>query len=181
MPPGYFKSPYAQGGAIVPSLTAHSCPKHFKSISAFVFAVADLENNSPPRARAGGHHVLVLPNNCVTLDGSRSTDDQGVVSYLWVRDGQSPAAGVSARRELSCSHHTESVCSGCCKEVPPAGRLPRQTGMSPALEPVKSKVKALGDLAPGQSSLFGSRVTAFSLCPHTAEREGSLVSPLQGR
>ncbi|XP_002915857.1 dyslexia-associated protein KIAA0319 homolog isoform X2 [Ailuropoda melanoleuca] len=51
------------------------------------------ENNSPPRARAGGHHVLVLPNNCVTLDGSRSTDDQGVVSYLWVRDGQSPAAG----------------------------------------------------------------------------------------
>ncbi|XP_040500858.1 dyslexia-associated protein KIAA0319 homolog isoform X4 [Ursus maritimus] len=51
------------------------------------------ENNSPPRARAGGRHVLVLPNNCITLDGSRSTDDQGVVSYLWVRDGQSPAAG----------------------------------------------------------------------------------------
>ncbi|XP_032280611.1 dyslexia-associated protein KIAA0319 homolog isoform X2 [Phoca vitulina] len=50
-------------------------------------------NNSPPRAHAGGRHVLVLPNNCVTLDGSRSTDDQGVVSYLWVRDGQSPAAG----------------------------------------------------------------------------------------
>nr|XP_025746821.1 dyslexia-associated protein KIAA0319 homolog [Callorhinus ursinus] len=51
------------------------------------------ENNSPPRAHAGGRHVLVLPNNCITLDGSRSTDDQGIVSYLWVRDGQSPAAG----------------------------------------------------------------------------------------
>uniref|UniRef100_A0A2K5WV51 KIAA0319 n=1 Tax=Macaca fascicularis TaxID=9541 RepID=A0A2K5WV51_MACFA len=51
------------------------------------------ENNSPPRARAGGRHVLVLPNNSVTLDGSRSTDDQGIVSYLWIRDGQSPAAG----------------------------------------------------------------------------------------
>ncbi|XP_075561435.1 dyslexia-associated protein KIAA0319 homolog isoform X2 [Pelecanus crispus] len=51
------------------------------------------ENNSPPRARAGGKHVLVLPNNSVTLDGSRSADDQGIVSYLWIRDGQSPAAG----------------------------------------------------------------------------------------
>ncbi|NWZ03111.1 K0319 protein, partial [Loxia curvirostra] len=51
------------------------------------------ENNSPPRARAGGKHVLVLPNNSVTLDGSGSADDQGIVSYLWIRDGQSPAAG----------------------------------------------------------------------------------------
>ncbi|NXV85318.1 K0319 protein, partial [Calonectris borealis] len=51
------------------------------------------ENNSPPRAHAGGKHVLVLPNNSVALDGSRSADDQGIVSYLWIRDGQSPAAG----------------------------------------------------------------------------------------
>ncbi|XP_060045280.1 dyslexia-associated protein KIAA0319 homolog [Erinaceus europaeus] len=51
------------------------------------------ENNSPPRAQAGGRHVLVLPNNSITLDGSRSTDDQGIVSYQWIRDGQSPAAG----------------------------------------------------------------------------------------
>ncbi|KFZ65050.1 Dyslexia-associated protein KIAA0319, partial [Podiceps cristatus] len=51
------------------------------------------ENNSPPRAHAGGKHVLVLPNSSVTLDGSRSSDDQGIVSYLWIRDGQSPAAG----------------------------------------------------------------------------------------
>ncbi|NXQ70872.1 K0319 protein, partial [Quiscalus mexicanus] len=51
------------------------------------------ENNSPPQAHAGGRHVLVLPNNSVTLDGSGSADDQGIVSYLWIRDGQSPAAG----------------------------------------------------------------------------------------
>ncbi|NXC07516.1 K0319 protein, partial [Orthonyx spaldingii] len=51
------------------------------------------ENNSPPQAHAGGKHVLVLPNNSVTLDGSGSADDQGIVSYLWIRDGQSPAAG----------------------------------------------------------------------------------------
>lgn len=62
---------------------------------AFVFVMSDLENNSPPRAQAGGRHVLMLPNNSITLDGSRSTDDRGIVSYLWIRDGQSPAAGVS--------------------------------------------------------------------------------------
>ncbi|GAB5571178.1 dyslexia-associated protein KIAA0319-like protein homolog isoform X1 [Prionailurus iriomotensis] len=29
------------------------------------------ENNSPPRAQAGGRHALLLPNNRITLDGSR--------------------------------------------------------------------------------------------------------------
>ncbi|XP_032717659.1 dyslexia-associated protein KIAA0319 homolog [Lontra canadensis] len=61
--------------------------------TAVVAVTVQPANNSPPRAHAGGHHVLVLPSNGITLDGSRSTDDQGVVSYLWVRDGQSPAAG----------------------------------------------------------------------------------------
>ncbi|KAM9666223.1 LOW QUALITY PROTEIN: dyslexia-associated protein KIAA0319 homolog [Trichechus inunguis] len=51
------------------------------------------ENNSPPTAQAGGRHILVLPNNSITLDGSRSNDDQGIVSYLWTRVSQSPAAG----------------------------------------------------------------------------------------
>ncbi|XP_078224312.1 dyslexia-associated protein KIAA0319 homolog isoform X5 [Callithrix jacchus] len=62
------------------------------STSALTVAVKK-ETNSPPRARAGGRHILVLPNNSITLDGSESTDDQGVVSYLWIRDAQSPAAG----------------------------------------------------------------------------------------
>lgn len=72
------------GGHILHELKANSSP-----------LLLWLENNSPPRAHAGGKHVLVLPNNSVTLDGSRSADDQGIVSYLWIRDGQSPAAGVS--------------------------------------------------------------------------------------
>ncbi|NXN82507.1 K0319 protein, partial [Bombycilla garrulus] len=62
------------------------------------------ENNSPPRAHAGGKHVLVLPNNSVTLDGSGSADDQGIVSYLWIRDGQSPAAG-----DVICGSDHEAV------------------------------------------------------------------------
>ncbi|XP_053102871.1 dyslexia-associated protein KIAA0319 homolog isoform X3 [Hemicordylus capensis] len=51
------------------------------------------ERNQPPKAHAGDQHTLILPNNSVALDGSQSADDQGIVSYLWIRDGQSPAAG----------------------------------------------------------------------------------------
>ncbi|XP_072365817.1 dyslexia-associated protein KIAA0319-like [Scyliorhinus torazame] len=51
------------------------------------------ETNNRPVASAGGNHFLTLPNNSITLDGSNSTDDQGIVSYLWTKAGQSPAAG----------------------------------------------------------------------------------------
>uniref|UniRef100_UPI00358E6D03 dyslexia-associated protein KIAA0319-like protein homolog isoform X2 n=1 Tax=Myxine glutinosa TaxID=7769 RepID=UPI00358E6D03 len=51
------------------------------------------ESNQLPSANAGGHKVLVLPNSTTVLDGSHSTDDQGIVSYLWSRDLSSPAAG----------------------------------------------------------------------------------------
>uniref|UniRef100_A0A8C4NMS8 KIAA0319 like n=1 Tax=Eptatretus burgeri TaxID=7764 RepID=A0A8C4NMS8_EPTBU len=51
------------------------------------------ESNQLPSANAGGRKVLVLPNSTVVLDGSRSTDDQRIVSYLWSRDSSSPAAG----------------------------------------------------------------------------------------
>ncbi|XP_018419291.1 PREDICTED: dyslexia-associated protein KIAA0319 homolog [Nanorana parkeri] len=49
--------------------------------------------NSPPKAHAGGTRVLVFPNNSISLDGSKSVDNQGIVSYQWSKDGQSPAAG----------------------------------------------------------------------------------------
>ncbi|XP_062986522.1 dyslexia-associated protein KIAA0319 homolog [Elgaria multicarinata webbii] len=62
------------------------------------------ESNHPPKARAGGKHLLVLPNNSIALDGSHSTDDQGIVSYLWIRDGQSPAAG-----DVICGSDHEAV------------------------------------------------------------------------
>ncbi|XP_051871969.1 dyslexia-associated protein KIAA0319-like isoform X2 [Pristis pectinata] len=51
------------------------------------------EINNRPVANAGGNHVLTLPNNSISLDGSKSTDDQAIASYLWTRGGQSPAAG----------------------------------------------------------------------------------------
>ncbi|XP_044282475.1 dyslexia-associated protein KIAA0319 homolog [Varanus komodoensis] len=63
------------------------------SSTATISVTVKEESNRPPKAHAGGKHLLVLPNNSIALDGSRSTDDQGIVSYLWIRDGQSPAAG----------------------------------------------------------------------------------------
>nr|XP_056710238.1 dyslexia-associated protein KIAA0319 homolog [Euleptes europaea] len=63
------------------------------SSSTTLFVTVKEESNHPPQAYAGGKHILVLPNNSIALDGSQSTDDQGIVSYLWTRDGQSPAAG----------------------------------------------------------------------------------------
>ncbi|XP_008116104.2 dyslexia-associated protein KIAA0319-like protein homolog isoform X2 [Anolis carolinensis] len=51
------------------------------------------EINKPPVAKVAGNVVLTLPTNTAELDGSRSTDDKGIVTYLWTRDESSPAAG----------------------------------------------------------------------------------------
>ncbi|KAH0631123.1 hypothetical protein JD844_005255 [Phrynosoma platyrhinos] len=53
------------------------------------------EINKPPVAKISGNVVITLPTNTAELDGSRSTDDKGIVTYLWTRDEGSPAAGVS--------------------------------------------------------------------------------------
>lgn len=54
-----------------------------------------LEINKPPVAKIAGNVVVTLPTSTAELDGSRSSDDKGIVSYLWTRDETSPAAGVS--------------------------------------------------------------------------------------
>ncbi|KAJ1176876.1 hypothetical protein NDU88_002143 [Pleurodeles waltl] len=51
------------------------------------------EINKPPVAKITGNAVITLPTSTVELDGSKSSDDKGIVSYLWVRDEGSPAAG----------------------------------------------------------------------------------------
>lgn len=51
------------------------------------------EINKPPVAKIGGNVVITLPTNTAELDGSKSSDDKGIVSYLWTRDEGSPAAG----------------------------------------------------------------------------------------
>ncbi|XP_069478696.1 dyslexia-associated protein KIAA0319-like protein homolog [Ambystoma mexicanum] len=51
------------------------------------------EMNKPPVAKIAGNVVITLPTSTVVLDGSKSSDDKGIVSYMWVRDEGSPAAG----------------------------------------------------------------------------------------
>ncbi|KAG7457974.1 hypothetical protein MATL_G00232870 [Megalops atlanticus] len=51
------------------------------------------ELDQPPVARVISSPPISLPLRTAALDGSRSSDDKGVVSYLWTRDDSSPAAG----------------------------------------------------------------------------------------
>ncbi|NWZ71912.1 K319L protein, partial [Acrocephalus arundinaceus] len=51
------------------------------------------EINKPPIAKIAGNVVITLPTNTAELDGSKSSDDKGIVNYLWTRDEGSPAAG----------------------------------------------------------------------------------------
>ena len=58
----------------------------------FYSTIAD--ENHPPKAHAGGDKIITLPVSLITLDGSGSSDDRGIVSYSWTRDDKSLAAGV---------------------------------------------------------------------------------------
>ncbi|XP_054855230.1 dyslexia-associated protein KIAA0319-like protein homolog isoform X2 [Eublepharis macularius] len=58
-----------------------------------VMVIVKEEINKPPVAKIAGSIIITLPNSTAELDGSRSTDDKGIVSFLWIRDDSSPAAG----------------------------------------------------------------------------------------
>ncbi|CAM4702992.1 unnamed protein product [Leuciscus chuanchicus] len=59
-----------------------------------VLTVSIKEAKSLPLvAHASGSHTLTLPNNSLVLRGSVSNSGTANVSFLWVRDEQSPAAG----------------------------------------------------------------------------------------
>uniref|UniRef100_A0AAY4CM88 PKD domain-containing protein n=1 Tax=Denticeps clupeoides TaxID=299321 RepID=A0AAY4CM88_9TELE len=51
------------------------------------------ELDQPPMARVQSSPPITLPLRTALLDGSRSTDDKGSISYLWTREDSSPAAG----------------------------------------------------------------------------------------
>ncbi|XP_073089724.1 dyslexia-associated protein KIAA0319-like protein homolog isoform X3 [Manis javanica] len=51
--------------------------------TAQVTVIVQPENNKPPQADAGPDKELILPVDSTTLDGSRSSDDQKIISYLW--------------------------------------------------------------------------------------------------
>jgi len=45
-------------------------------------------------AKAGGDQSVALPVKLVSIDGSQSSDDKGIICYTWTRDAKSLAAGV---------------------------------------------------------------------------------------
>ncbi|XP_063041338.1 dyslexia-associated protein KIAA0319-like protein [Engraulis encrasicolus] len=51
------------------------------------------EVDKPPVAKVVSSATVTLPIRTAVLDGTRSTDDKGGVTYLWTRDESSPAAG----------------------------------------------------------------------------------------
>lgn len=66
----------------VPYLCTSSCAP-----SQMVVMPAQEKFNQPPVARAGDSISIQLPNNQVTLDGSRSSDPDGtILTYKWNRD-----------------------------------------------------------------------------------------------
>ncbi|KAM4794999.1 dyslexia-associated protein KIAA0319-like protein homolog isoform 1-T2 [Rhinophrynus dorsalis] len=58
-----------------------------------VSVIVKEEINKPPVAKIAGNVVITLPTNTAELDGSKSLDDKGIISYQWERDEGSPAAG----------------------------------------------------------------------------------------
>ena len=46
-----------------------------------------LEQNTPPVAVTVADIEASLPLDSITLDGSNSTDDQSITSYLWQQTG----------------------------------------------------------------------------------------------
>uniref|UniRef100_A0A2K5RXA1 KIAA0319 like n=1 Tax=Cebus imitator TaxID=2715852 RepID=A0A2K5RXA1_CEBIM len=58
--------------------------------TAQVTVIVQPENNKPPQADAGPDKELTLPVDSTTLDGSKSSDDQKIISYLWEKTINKP-------------------------------------------------------------------------------------------
>ena len=74
-----------------------------------VFFCAD----APPVADAGTDVTIRLPENFVTIDGTRSTDDQGIVAYQWMQtygdDGARLVEDASAKSRVGIRKAGEYV------------------------------------------------------------------------
>uniref|UniRef100_A0A671LD44 Dyslexia-associated protein KIAA0319-like protein n=1 Tax=Sinocyclocheilus anshuiensis TaxID=1608454 RepID=A0A671LD44_9TELE len=51
------------------------------------------EDDQPPVAKVLSSPPITLPIRTAFLDGTRSSDDKGSISYLWTREDSSPASG----------------------------------------------------------------------------------------
>lgn len=51
------------------------------------------DENAKPKADAGPDQIITLPVSVITLDGSQSSDDLGIVKWEWIREPSSLAFG----------------------------------------------------------------------------------------
>ncbi|KAK2112859.1 hypothetical protein P7K49_007125 [Saguinus oedipus] len=74
--------------------------------TAVVTVIVLPENNRPPVAVAGPDKELIFPVQSATLDGSRSSDDHGIVFYHW--EHVSPASSLAVTASM-CSRGPSAV------------------------------------------------------------------------
>lgn len=51
------------------------------------------EKNTAPIANGGGDLSVTLPLTVISINGSKSSDDLGIVNYTWIRESSSLAVG----------------------------------------------------------------------------------------
>jgi dyslexia-associated protein KIAA0319-like protein len=51
------------------------------------------EKNAAPIANAGGDQTITLPISAIIMNGTKSSDDLGIMNYSWTREGSSLAIG----------------------------------------------------------------------------------------
>lgn len=82
--------------------------------STTVFLQVVEEIDYPPQANAGADVILYLPHNSITLNGTLSTDDHGILSWEWTKDkmdDESKAVDMQNTRtpNLELSHLEEGI------------------------------------------------------------------------
>jgi hypothetical protein len=60
------------------------------------------DKNAKPKADAGPDQIIALPVSVITLNGSQSSDDLGIVKWEWIRESSSVALG----RVIANSDHS---------------------------------------------------------------------------
>lgn len=60
-----------------------------------IYLIVYIDKNTAPVAHAGGDQSITMPVNAIHINGSKSYDDLGIVSYEWTRDSTSLAIGTT--------------------------------------------------------------------------------------
>ncbi|XP_026536426.1 dyslexia-associated protein KIAA0319-like protein homolog isoform X2 [Notechis scutatus] len=133
--------------------------------TAEVTVIVQPENNKPPRADAGPDKELTLPVDSTTLDGSKSSDDQKIVSFLWEKT-QGPD-GVKLENANSSIATVSGLKVGVYKFTLTVKDERNLQGQSSVTVIVKEEINQ-----PPVAKIVGSTVT-ITLPTNTAELDGS--------